>query len=397
MISTNLIAFITSSLYLATNIVATPVPGGNNPSAPVCPFERTPPLEGVPVTPNIGGPETLSIISSFNNDENIIGTWRTMFTTTDPKGQKYTEVTASNLRGGNIWGVYKTSKGTYIGAGPSFLWRSTNGGKTFNQFAIPSPDGYPVSGYGYHQFSESNGQILWGTQNGFYISLDDGQTWSELDCSKLLDLHSGIDRPEDCKFLFVASQTLTPTSDKLIATFKTLGHPGVYALDLPVPVVNGTLKPTWSAVLKVPLCVPPPGSPEICASTGPITFFKNDLYVGSQGTLVKVAYPTASAPEVVLQVNAFEPYGVVASKDQSTLVVSFDNGVYYSKTPLVSSSWKQVGYDGCSEFNLINRYPTKPYPGFSRGLAPLVASNDATFHKFLIGNLHGPYVLNIPK
>ncbi|KAJ3304006.1 hypothetical protein HDU76_005272 [Blyttiomyces sp. JEL0837] len=375
---------------------------GSTGSAATCPFSR-PPNPPLPSWPIIGKPnsQTQTLFTKNINGDLLVGSFQGLYTSKD-SGKTFTTLKNDN---GNWWGGIKTTAGTYLAGSAAFqqdLWRSVDGGKTFTGLNVTADAGYPLSSTAYNMFAQSGNQIIWGTQNGFYISTDEGAKWQALDCSGLFPLSSTPNQTiNSCQDLFVRTMAVSPDSTSLIAGFSALGLSGLYSLSLPIQVANGSFAPKWSAVIYNQLCPQPAGTNDgtsLCSDTGPIAFFKGGLFVGSGNSLLRVPYPVAdnkTIPTTVLtaaNTNEVEMQGLSSSLDNTVLVVSWTGSIYSSTTGL-ASSFVQPDRSGCSNPNLFNSNPTNPQGSFSRSIAPVSAS--AGVAGFIVGTQYGAYVWNV--
>ncbi|KAJ3213764.1 hypothetical protein HDU67_002515 [Dinochytrium kinnereticum] len=363
--------------------------GGGSSDIPNCPYTRTSLLSSyIPLAnPDLG---VQSLFSKYVSKELLVGTNDGLYSSTNG-GKSFTTLIKN---GANYWGAIKTPAGTYIASTPQALVRSTNGGKTFS--AVPdlmAPGGYPVMSTAGDMFAQIGSQIVWGTQVGFYISDDDGATWDALDCRGLIALANTPNQTiNECEYLFVRSMALTPDSKQVLSVFTALGLSGLYALNVPVPRINGVLTPKFEAVVAAQLCPRLPqdsGEGTLCPQSGPITVWNGKAYVGSHDQLLAIPFPPSS-PDVV-PVNVLsaptvetEMVGLAVSLDQTTLVASW-SGAAFSTTNGVN--WVQPNPAKCST---LPPFPTNPRGYFTRSIAP--SGNAGSV--FAFGTSYGHYILN---
>jgi photosystem II stability/assembly factor-like uncharacterized protein len=117
----------------------------------------------------------------------------------------------------------------YVGAASGGLWRSTNGGLTFD----PVFDDQPVASIGAVAIEAGNPDVLWvGTGegnprnsasvgNGVYRSLDRGETWAHLGLDKTEKIHRVALHPTRPEIAYVAALGTTWSESAERGVFKT--------------------------------------------------------------------------------------------------------------------------------------------------------------------------------
>ncbi|KAJ3109331.1 hypothetical protein HDU96_007264 [Phlyctochytrium bullatum] len=379
----------TCALLLA---IATVAQAGGSSNAPPCPFARTsnPPLADYPPVINFNDVTNQNLETSLWGNELLISTFGALYRSTDA-GKTFT--TLRNA-GDNYWGAMKTSTGVYLTSTPNGLFRSTDNGRTFTNLNLLAPAGtYPLQSYAKNMFAEVGSQIIWGTQNGFYVSDDQGATFKPIPCASLITLANPPNQTiSDCEYLFTSAMTVTPDKTKVLATFSALGLSGVYSLRVPVPkAADGTYQPVYETVYFPPVCGRIEFDGSVCPSSGPITVFKDKVYVGSNGNLLAINSVTQA--DVVLSSGTVDTdmAGLAVSPDSSVIAASWGGSIFSSKTG-AAGSWVAPNRSGCSNPNLVFTKPTNPQGDFKRGISPVSSTGGPVF---AVGTIRGPYLWTV--
>ncbi|KAJ3096484.1 hypothetical protein HDU97_005866 [Phlyctochytrium planicorne] len=381
---------------LLTGVAAGGGSGGGTPSS--CPFVN--PKVVKYTSANDLKPQVL-----FNNyfpatDDLLIGTYGNVYSY--KSGQSKTLGYFGDHWGG-VWtnNTNPNPKGTYLISTEKSIFRSADGGASFTNIPLTAPSGeYPLQSTAGNMFQVIGRQIVWGTQNGFYVSDDDGLTWSPVDCKALLALsNSGIQTISSCADLFVRSMALSPDSKQVLAVFSALGMSGIYSLDVPIAKVNGTYAPKFGTILYNPICpILPQDANEgtLCSQSGPLAVFNGKVYAGSQNKIVTVPYPAfangnINATTVLTAPNTAESelVGLSVSLDNKVIAAAWSGAIFSS---LDGNKWTQPSRSGCSG---SGSYPTDPKGYFTRSIAPGSKSPAAGYATFAIGTSKGPLLWNV--
>ncbi|KAJ3095285.1 hypothetical protein HDU97_007107 [Phlyctochytrium planicorne] len=325
-------------------------------------------------------------------NEVLIGTFGALYSYKDGKSTKV------KGDGDNYWGSIRTDS-SYLVNTPNALFRSSGLDVSKPNFqAVPNvmaPGGYPLSSTASDMFARSGNQIIWGTQNGFYISENDGLNWTPLDCQPLLALANTPNQTiNECQYLFVRGMTVNPSNTQILSVFTALGLSGVYSLDLPIAKENGVFKPKFGVVHYNPICkILPQDANEgtLCPQSGPLAVFNGKVYVGAGDRILSIPYPPAQADgkvngtEVLVAPNSAETelVGLATSLDSKVIVASWGGSLHSSPVGDLST-WTQVDISKCS----IKGY-------FTRSLAPSTNSPPAGTASFMVGTSKGPLVWSI--
>ena len=122
-------------------------------------------------------------------------------------GMKARSIGPAGMSGriGDIEAVVSNPNIIYVGAATGGVWKSTNGGVTWN----PIFDDQPASSIGAVSVFQANPSIVWigtgegnprnsvGVGNGIYKSLDGGESWSCLGLEKTEKIHRVVLHPTD--------------------------------------------------------------------------------------------------------------------------------------------------------------------------------------------------------
>ncbi|KAJ3096485.1 hypothetical protein HDU97_005867 [Phlyctochytrium planicorne] len=376
-----------------------------NAAGATCPFVRppNPPLASYPpLHPNDISLQNLFSTYNAAYNELLIGTFGGLYSSVDG-GKTFTTLKKT---GDNFWGGIRTSKGTYLASTPQSLLRSSGSGSSiaFTSLNVMAPGNYPLSSTAGNMFAQVGSQIIWGTQNGFYVSENDGLTWTALDCSGLIALaNTPTQTINGCEYLFVRSMAVTPDNTRVLSVFTALGLSGVYSLKVPIAKNSaGKYTPVYETVLYSPICdILPQDANEgtLCSQSGPIAVFNSKVFVGSGMSLKSVPLvfgnKAAKATTVLKAASAeSEMVGLSVSLDKKVIVASWSGSAFSSPTG-DPTTWIQPVRSACSSPNLINWYPTNPQGYFTRSISPSTKTPPAGYASFAIGTSRGPYIWNV--
>ncbi|KAJ3115554.1 hypothetical protein HDU96_000435 [Phlyctochytrium bullatum] len=378
-----------SALFLLATVVQA---GGQ--TTTTCPFSRPPdpPLASHPIGLNLQDVSRQNLDISLWQNELLVSTARGVYRSTDAGKTFRTLHTGQS----DYYGAMKTTTGVYLASTPSGLLRSTDAGRTFRNMNFLAPGSYPLSSTASGMFAQAGSQIIWGTQNGFYVSDDQGATFTALPCASLIRLaNTPSDTIQGCEYLFVRSMTITPDRTKVVAVFGARGLTGVYSLRVPVPKgADGRYQPVYETVYSPAICLDVQNGAPTCPSSGPIAVFNGKVYVGSGGRLLAINSVTQADVVLTSPSNDLDMTGLAASPDSKVIVASWPNSIFAS-TSGRAGTWTAPNRSRCSNPSLVNWYPTNP-TYFKRSIAP-VSSAGVTAGRitFAVGTFRGPFLWTI--
>lgn len=159
---------------------------------------------------------------------------QTSFAQIDPElfsGLKARNIGPANMSGriGGIDAVVSNPNIIYVGTATGGLWKSVDGGITWN----PIMDDQPVSSIGAVAINQSNPNIVWvgtgeaaprnsvGVGRGVYLTLDGGRTWKFLGLEKTEKVSKILLDPHDSKVAYVGALGTTWGENPERGVFKT--------------------------------------------------------------------------------------------------------------------------------------------------------------------------------